>query len=98
MARSSRRSASEESSQKVRICWVVIWALEKMAVRRRALRRCGCGAQEAVVLALAGGEHTGANLGGAFGGGAAAQFLVLHGGDFDVDVDAVEQRAGDLLT
>ena len=48
------------------------------------------------MLALAGGEDAGADVGGAFGGGAAAQLLVLHGGDLDVDVDAVEQRAGDF--
>ena len=53
-------------------------------------------AQEAGVLELAGGEDAGADLGGAFGGGVAAELLVLHGGDFDVDVDAVEQRAADF--
>ena len=34
--------------------------------------------------------------GGGFGGGVAAQFLEGNGGDFDVDIDAVEQRAADL--
>ena len=98
MARSSRRSASVESSQKVRICWVDIWALAKMArlgAREEPLVRLAV-LEEAGVLALAGGEDAGADLGGAFGGGAAAELFVLHGGDFDVDVDAVEQRAADL--
>ena len=56
----------------------------------------GGGLEEAVVLELAGGEDAGADLGGAFGGGGAAELLVLHGGDLDVDVDAVEERARDL--
>ena len=51
---------------------------------------------EAFALALARGENSFADLGGAFGGGAPAQFLVLNGGNLNVNVDAVEQRAGDL--
>jgi len=51
---------------------------------------------EAGVLALAGGEDALADFGGALGGGHAAQLLILDGGDFDVDVDAVEQGAGDF--
>ena len=54
------------------------------------------GFEEAGVLELAGGEDAGADLGGAFGGGVAAELFVLHGGDFDVDVDAVEERAADF--
>ena len=52
--------------------------------------------EEAGVLELAGGEDAGADLGGAFGGGVAAELLVLDGGDFDVDVDAVEEGAADF--
>ena len=47
-------------------------------------------------LALPRGHDAGANLGRALGGRAAAQLLVLNGRHFDVDVDAVEQRAGDF--
>ena len=102
MARSSRRSASGERSQKVRICWVFICELEKMGLAADfavGFAAFGLGIQrdgEADVLAFAGGQDAGANLGRAFGGGAAAQLLILHGGDLDVDVDAVQQRAGDL--
>src|SRR5271157_4212790 len=47
-------------------------------------------------LAFAGSKHTGANLGRALDGRRAAQFLIFNGRDFDVNVDAVEKRAGDL--
>ncbi len=47
-------------------------------------------------LAVAGGHDAGANFGGAFGGGSAAQLLILNGGHLDMDIDAVEERAGDL--
>ena len=52
--------------------------------------------QEALVLEFASGEDAGADFGGAFGCGAAAELFVLHGGNFDVNVDAIEERSGDL--
>ena len=36
--------------------------------------------------------------GGAFGRRSAAQFLILNGGNLNVNVDAVEQGAGDFGT
>jgi hypothetical protein len=48
------------------------------------------------MLDLAGGEDAGTDFGGTFGGGVAAELFVLDGGDFDVDVDAVEERAADF--
>ena len=54
------------------------------------------GLGESLALELARGEHAGANVGRAFAGGSSAQFAVLDGGNLDVDVDAIEQRAGDL--
>jgi hypothetical protein len=38
-----------------------------------------------------------ADLGGGFASGVAGEVLVFHGGDFDVDIDAVEERAGDAV-
>jgi hypothetical protein len=52
--------------------------------------------EETGVLELAGGEDAGADLGGTLGGGVAAELFVLDRGNFDVDVDAVEQRAADF--
>src|ERR1700761_5830720 len=45
--------------------------------------------EKARMLSLAGLHHAGANLGRALGGLAAAEFLVLHRGVLNVDVDAV---------
>jgi len=52
--------------------------------------------REASGLTIAGGDDTGANRGGIFAGRRSAESLVFYGGDFDVDVDAVEERAGDF--
>jgi hypothetical protein len=38
-----------------------------------------------------------ANRGGWFAGGVAGEVLVFDGGDFDVDIDAVKERAGDAV-
>src|SRR5438132_10135132 len=46
--------------------------------------------REASGLTIAGGDDTGANRGGIFAGRRSAESLVFYGGDFDVDVDAVE--------
>jgi hypothetical protein len=54
------------------------------------------GMSKPFVLPLAGSENAGANLGGAFSGSRPAQLFVLHGGDLNVDVDAIQQWAGDL--
>jgi len=51
---------------------------------------------EAGMLQRAGGQDAGTDLGRPLGGGASAQLFILHGRDFDVDVDAVEQRARDF--
>src|SRR5450432_2294065 len=47
-------------------------------------------------LAVAGGDDPGADRVGVFGRGWGAEFFVFYGRDFDVDVDAVEERAGDF--
>ncbi len=47
-------------------------------------------------LDFAGAQHAIANRRRAFHFDVAAQFFVFHRGDFDVDVDAVEQRAGNF--
>jgi len=47
-------------------------------------------------LALAGAHHAFADRGGVFGRAAAAQLLVLHRGHLDVNIDAVDQRAGNF--
>jgi len=52
--------------------------------------------ESASLLQGAGALDAGANLFGGFGGGVAAQFLEGHGGDFDVNIDAVEQGPADL--
>jgi hypothetical protein len=52
--------------------------------------------EAAAVLHRTRAIHADANLGGGFGGAAAAQFLERDGGDFDVDIDAVEQGPADL--
>jgi hypothetical protein len=54
------------------------------------------GLSEALPLALARGHHAVANLRRALGRRSAAQLLVLHGRNFDMNIDAVEQRAGDF--
>lgn len=52
------------------------------------------GVGEAFGLALAGCDHTGADGGRAFPEAIFAQILEGDGGDFDVQVDAIEQWAG----
>lgn len=47
-------------------------------------------------LAVASSHHAGANLGGTFGGGPSAQLLILDGRNFDMNIDAVEERPGDF--
>jgi hypothetical protein len=51
---------------------------------------------EALPLPLARGHHPAANLRRALGRRRAAQLLILHRRNLDVNVDAVEQRAGDF--
>src|SRR5690242_14050129 len=51
---------------------------------------------EALALLFTGGDDAGANGGGIFAGGWRAKLLVFHGGDFDVDINAVEKRAGNF--
>ena len=50
---------------------------------------------EACALHFAGFFHALADRGGSFAGDVARHLAILHGGDFDVDVDAVEEWAGD---
>lgn len=45
---------------------------------------------KALALAFAGGHDAGANLSRALSGRVAAKFFVLHGWNFDVNVDAIE--------
>src|SRR5690348_10442101 len=51
---------------------------------------------KALLLAPAGGDDAGADGGGILAGGRSAKLFVFHGGNFDVNVDAVEKRAGDF--
>ena len=51
---------------------------------------------EARELNDAGGVDALADFGGRFTGVFAGQFLIAQGRHFDLDVDAVEQRAGDF--
>ena len=46
---------------------------------------------EPLALYLAGGFHAGADGGGGFAQAVVGQLLVLHAGDFDMDVYAVEE-------
>jgi len=47
-------------------------------------------------LAITRGDDAGTDGGGIFAGRRSAEFLVFDGGNFDVDVDAVEKRAGNF--
>jgi hypothetical protein len=47
-------------------------------------------------LEFTGGKDAGAHLGGGSAGGFGPEFLKGNGGNFDVEVNAIEQRAGDL--
>jgi len=49
-------------------------------------------ARESLDLERAGAQHTLAHRCGIFRGACAAKFLVLHGGHFDMDIDAIDQR------
>jgi hypothetical protein len=51
---------------------------------------------EAFELFLAGANDAVANLGGGFRLVGGAHFFVVHGGNVDVDIDAVHERAGDF--
>ena len=53
--------------------------------------------REAARLALAGGQDALAHMGRGFGFSLAGQLFILDAGNLDVDVNAVEQRAGDAL-
>ena len=53
-------------------------------------------AGESRALTHTGPQHPLAHRGGIFNGACAAELLVLHGGHFDVDIDAVDQRAGNF--
>jgi hypothetical protein len=101
-------SASEESTQWqwARICWVFIWELEKMAreaERALPLVRAGCVGRPF----LPGGtakracwrwraERTRVRISAEPSADAPLRSSLLDRGNFDVDVDAVEQRATDL--
>jgi len=50
---------------------------------------------EAVVLAGAGSQHEGEEVGGGRAGGGLGELGEGEGGDFDVEVDPVEEGAGD---
>ena len=52
---------------------------------------------EALALDFAGGFDAGADGFGGFAGDVAGDVAVLDGGDFDVDVDAVKEGAGDAV-
>ena len=52
---------------------------------------------EAGLLDFADALDAVADGGGGFTGGVAGQVLVFHGRDFDVDIDAVEEGAGDAV-
>src|SRR6202020_968194 len=54
------------------------------------------GLAEALALPLACRHYAIANLRGALSGSIAAQLLILHRGDLDMNVDAIEQRPGDF--
>jgi len=58
-----------------------------------AVRRA---AAEALVLDFAGGDDLAADLGARRSRPVAGQFIIRNVRDFDVQVDAVEQRAGDF--
>src|SRR5271156_6208707 len=47
-------------------------------------------------LNVAGTQHAAAHTGGAFDFHVTAQFLILHGRNFDVDVNAIQQRTGNF--
>lgn len=47
-------------------------------------------------LPLAGCQHALSHPGGRLAAGLAAELLVGHGGDFDVEIDTVQQRAADF--
>jgi hypothetical protein len=51
---------------------------------------------EPVALAIAGGEDSGSDFGGALSGSAATQLLILNGWNLYVDIDAVEERPGNF--
>ena len=53
-------------------------------------------AAKALELAVTRRNHALPHGVGIFGGGWRAQFLVLHGRNFDVDVNAIKERAGNL--
>ena len=55
------------------------------------------GAGEALELALASGLNAGTDGGGVLNLALVGEFLVIDTGDFDVDVDAVEQGAADAF-
>ncbi len=50
----------------------------------------------AIELNFSRAKNAFANARGTFDLGIAAKFLVFHGGNFDVDIDAVEKRAGNF--
>ena len=51
---------------------------------------------EPLLLDLAGGCHSFANFQGAFAGRLGSQVGIFHGGYFNLDIDAIEQRPGDF--
>jgi hypothetical protein len=51
---------------------------------------------EAGLLDEAGADYAVAHFFGAFGFRTVAHFFVIHGRDIDVDIDAIEPRAGDF--
>ena len=71
-----------------------VLADQRRVASGRSRRRLFAG--ESFQLAAARTDHAFAHGGGIFDGGFAAQFLIFHRGDFDVNVDAVQQRAGNF--
>src|SRR6266567_3158826 len=87
IARSSRRSQSAESSQKVRMWREDIWALQIELFTGRS---------ESFQLFLASADHPVADFGRTFRLVGRTHFFVVHGGDIDVNVDAIHERTGNL--
>jgi len=86
MAFSSIFSPSSEMAQNFRISFGGICAFAKIFFSPG----------ESLDLERAGAQHALAHRCGIFRGGRAAEFLVLHCGHFDVDIDAIDQRPGNF--
>ena len=67
------------------------------AIRLAILQWCAVCCQKAIPLALAGSLHPLLDRSGRLTQTLVAQLVILYAWHLDVDVDAVEQRAGDAL-